>query len=291
MAAHNGGEIERTGDGLSSSVTRWRSTFGYTSNSASCVGASTRVAAPCAASCSRTCASFASMTASLWSGSWWKRYSAFGRARAAKSATWLTDEWPQRIFRGYSSSSVGAVGDEDVGPAREIGEALDVLLGVELGVGGEELVVGHVGDRPPAVLQAVAETVAGMAEQHRPDLDAADLELPLAEVAIGDAGGELAHGDGKEDAVHLRRDQIAHADVAVRGAADLELVPLRVEGPKNGSALMWSQCGCVSRILPSMRVRLAAMSASDSALIPVPASKMNRRPSAKERLTHEVLPP
>jgi hypothetical protein len=124
---------------------------------------------------------------------------------------------------------VGAVGDERVGVAAELGEPFDVLVRSERRVGRVELIVGDIAEPAPRVLEPVAETVAGMAQQHRVHPDAADLVLALDEIAVLHVGGELARGDRKEHAVHLGRDEAAHVDVAMRGPADLEGVALHVE--------------------------------------------------------------
>jgi hypothetical protein len=55
-------------------------------------------------------------------------------------------------------------------------------------------------------------------------------KLALSEITVAQAGGELPYGNGEVHAVHLGDDQVADGDVAVRGAADLELVPRHVEG-------------------------------------------------------------
>src|SRR5262245_56200449 len=202
-------------------------------------GAVTRVSAPRSASQACTAASLASMAPSFWLGSWWTRQRARTWARRVSPRPGSLTSGPSERALGVA---VGAAGHQDVGVAAEVGEPLHVLILAKRRVRGVELVVGDVADASSRVLEPVAQTVAGVAQEHRPHGHATDVVLALGEVTVLDVGGELPRGDREVHAVHLGRDQAARRDVAVAGAADLEAVALHVERyERTAAALMWSQ--------------------------------------------------
>ena len=54
---------------------------------------------------------------------------------------------------------------------------------------------------------------------------------------------------------------------------------------------MWSQWGWVMKILASIRLRFWRIRWSDSALMPLPPSKMKNWSLGNSRVTQDVLPP
>ena len=129
---------------------------------------------------------------------------------------------------------VGRIHDQDIAGAHEIGELGDIAFVVRRRRRHIELVVGDVAKRLALVVDAVAEALAGVRQQHRLDLDVADLNAPLVQVAEQQMRGELANRDRKIDVVHLRRDQVAHCAVLVRWPQELEFVALDIERHEEG---------------------------------------------------------
>ena len=99
---------------------------------------------------------------------------------------------------------VGGVRNQDVGIAAEIGQFLFVVREVELASFLEHLIVGDVADGAAIVVNSIAETFTGVAEEFGFYANTVDLEAFLFKVAKIDPRAKFAQGDGEVDPVHLR---------------------------------------------------------------------------------------
>src|SRR5258708_36926726 len=125
--------------------------------------------------------------------------------------------------------AVGGMGDQQVRALDELRELLDIARVVALVRRKIELVVRDVADAAPARAEPVAQTVAGMAEQHGLDLHRAEAEHFLAQVAEHQMRTELPYRHREIDALHLRADGALDGEIALVGPEDLDLVAADIE--------------------------------------------------------------
>ena len=149
--------------------------------------------------------------------------------RWAKASEWLSAEWPQPTWSGYSASVYWPSWiSSEASRARAKPEIQSSSSALQVGA-ERRLVVGDVGERGVALVDPVAERRPAVGDRGGADPGRADLPLGLRAVAEGDVAGQLADLDRRERGGDVAGDAVAQRGLR-RGRAPDHDLGLRPEG-------------------------------------------------------------